>query len=69
MDDVVILSTDTAAKDTFVKDLAKDFEFTDQGKLQEILGIEIDQTQDHMIMRHTKYIDKLAEKFLAGEPF
>ena len=47
--------------------MRKNFEFTDQGPLSEILGIEVDQTPDNVVMRHTKYIEKLAERFLAGE--
>ena len=66
VDDVVILSTDTAAKDTFVKDLAKDFEFTDQGRLTEMLGIQFGETDDYRTISLGKYIDKLAERYLNG---
>ena len=54
-----ILSTDTAAKDTFIKDLAKDFEFTDQGRLTEMLGIQFGETDEYRTISLGKYIDKL----------
>ena len=44
VDDLLIVHTDRDARDAFVSKMAKSFDFTDQGKLTEVLGIEIKQT-------------------------
>ena len=67
VDDLLIVHTDRDARDAFVSKMAKEFDFTDQGTLTEVLGIEIKQTESDITLCHTKYIEKLAETFLKGE--
>ena len=64
VDDLVICHTDKAARDAFVSELAKEFKFTDQGPLTDMLGIHFDQSGSHISMSLGDYIDKLANKHL-----
>ena len=66
VDDMAICSTDPDAKREFITELAKDFDFTDQGPLTEMLGIEFGEIDGYLVMSLGKYIDKLADRYLGG---
>ena len=53
VDDLLIVHTDRDARDAFVSKMAKEFDFTDQGTLTEVLGIEIKQTDSDITLCHT----------------
>ena len=67
VDDLVIAHSDADARDTFIQAMHENFEFTDQGPLTEVLGIQIEQQPNDITVKHTKYIEKLAERFIDGE--
>ncbi len=49
--------------------LASDWDVTDEGPMEDLLGIEVQYNKDGSIKLHqTKYIEKLVEKFLPGGP-
>ena len=57
------------AYNTFMDKLASDWDVTDEGPMDDLLGMEIDYNDDGSIKLHqTKYIEKLVEKFLPDGP-
>lgn len=64
VDDIVVAHTDKAARDAFITALAKDFQFTDQGPLTEMLGIQFDQGESHISLSLGNYIDRLVDRYL-----
>jgi len=67
VDDLVIVHTDKTARDAFIADMKKEFAFTDQGPLTEVLGMQVEQTKDHVTISHEKYINNLVDTFMKGE--
>ena len=67
VDDMIIGYTDEAARDHFMDAMAKEFKFTDQGKLTDVLGMQIHQNEECISISHENYITNLVETFLAGE--
>ena len=67
VDDMVIVHTDSAARDALVAAMRKQFDFSDPEPLREVLGMEIDQTPDSITIKHEKYIKNLADTYLKGE--
>ena len=67
VDDMVIAHTDAEARDLFVSKMKADFDFTDQGQLTDVLGLQVSQDTDSITITHENYINKLAETFLKGE--
>ena len=57
------------AYNKFMDLLASDWDVTDEGPMEDLLGIEVQYNKDGSIKLHqTKYIEKLVEKFLPGGP-
>ena len=67
VDDLVIVFTDKDASIDFKAAMRKKFEFTDQGPLKDILGMQIYQSTDSITITHEKYIKNLGETYLKGE--
>ena len=67
VDDMIIVHTDAEARDALVSKMSAEFNFTDQGKLTDVLGMQIKQTADSITITHSNYIDGLAKTFLDGE--
>ena len=64
---MVIASTDSEAKELFVSKMKKDFDFTDQGQLTDVLGVQVHQDSESITITHENYINNLAKTFIDGE--
>ena len=57
------------AYNSFMDKLAKDWDVTDEGAMEDLLGIEVDYKSDGSIKLHQqKYIEKIVNKFLPQGP-
>ena len=57
------------AYNTFLDALQRDWAVTDEGPMEDLLGIEVEHYEDGSIKLHqTKYINKLVERFLPNGP-
>jgi hypothetical protein len=57
------------AYNTFMDSLARDWDITDEGPMEDLLGIEVDYLTDGAIKLHqTSYVKKLIERFLPHGP-
>ncbi|KAK1422305.1 hypothetical protein QVD17_25324 [Tagetes erecta] len=67
VDDMLIIgSDDSMIKST--KDMLKaKFDMKDMGLADVILGVKITRTQDGLVLSQTQYVDKILEKFNAGD--
>uniref|UniRef100_H3H946 Reverse transcriptase Ty1/copia-type domain-containing protein n=1 Tax=Phytophthora ramorum TaxID=164328 RepID=H3H946_PHYRM len=60
-DKLVATNNEQCKKDLFV-DLDKAYGIKDQGQLNEYLGIEVEQTAEHIVIRQSKYAREILEK-------
>ena len=67
VDDLVIAYTDREARDELVANMRKEFEFTDQGRLTDVLGIQVIQTDESITLTQTKYIEGLVDTYMKGQ--
>ena len=57
------------AYNAFMGSLARDWDITDEGPMEDLLGIEVDYLADGAIKLHqTSYVNKLVERFLPHGP-
>jgi hypothetical protein len=57
------------AYNSFMDSLARDWDITDEGPMEDLLGIEVDYLADGAIKLHqTSYVKKLVERFLPHGP-
>jgi hypothetical protein len=57
------------AYNTFMDSLTRDWDITDEGPMEDLLGIEVDYLPDGAIKLHqTSYVKKLIERFLPYGP-
>ena len=64
---MIIVDTDEDASDEFLARMKKEFDFTEQGDLSEILGVQVHQTKDSVSLSHEKYINNLVDLYIPGE--
>lgn len=61
VDDILITSSNTANIIKFKEQMSKEFEMSDLGKLSYYLGIEVDQSKDHIELKQSTYAKKVLE--------
>lgn len=66
VDDIIITGTKEDNED-FKETIKKHYAVTDNGRLSEILGIKIDNTDEHLLLSQTLYIDKMLDRFGMSE--
>ena len=60
---------DGCAYNEFMDRLSSDWEVTDEGPMEDLLGIEVDYLEDGAIKLHQeRYIQKLVERYLPDGP-
>ena len=64
---IVETAVEARFQEHFVDAMAKEFKFTDQGKLTDVLGMQIHQDADSVSISHENYISNLVDTFLEGE--
>jgi hypothetical protein len=62
MDDIIVASTTQEAMIALLQDLKKDFSLKDLGELHYFLGIEVNKTNDGLILTQEKYANYLLKK-------
>ena len=68
VDDMVIVHTDHSEYESLLRALRKDkFDFTEQGALTDVLGLHIEQTDDHISITQAKYIENMVKTHMQGE--
>jgi len=63
VDDLLLFTTLTLAMNKLKEELNKMFELTDLGELTKIVGIEIDQRADSLIISQKQYVDSILQKY------
>ncbi|KAH9527770.1 hypothetical protein DERF_001769 [Dermatophagoides farinae] len=67
VDDIFIIGPDTDCIDRVIRDLEQKFEMTDIGKLNDYLGVQIIEKDDHFELNQIKYIRKIMNEFRMNE--
>jgi hypothetical protein len=62
MDGIIVASTTQEAMIALLQDLKKDFSLKDLGELHYFLGIEVNKTNDGLILTQEKYANDLLKK-------
>ena len=62
VDDLLVTGSKIANILEFKKQISKEFDMSDMGKLSYYLGLEVEQTRDFVELRQTVYAKKLLEK-------
>uniref|UniRef100_H3GV56 Integrase catalytic domain-containing protein n=1 Tax=Phytophthora ramorum TaxID=164328 RepID=H3GV56_PHYRM len=63
VDDIFVATNNEQCKKNLFEDLDRAYGIKDQEQLKEYLGIEVDQTAEHIMIRQSKYAREILEKF------
>nr|KAE8934158.1 hypothetical protein PF009_g15856 [Phytophthora fragariae] len=67
VDDILVATNAEEEKNKLFEDLDKEYGIKDQGLLKHHLGVEVEQTDECVIIRQRKYAHEIVEKFGYGE--
>ncbi|KAE9276483.1 hypothetical protein PR003_g29050, partial [Phytophthora rubi] len=67
VDDILVATNAEEEKNKLFEDLDKEYGIKDQGLLKHYLGVEVEQTDECVIIRQRKYAHEIVEKFGYGE--
>lgn len=67
VDDLLVTGTSIAVINKFKQPMNDQFEMNNLGKLSYYLGIEIEQVEGYIELKHTTYTKKVLEKAGMGE--
>ncbi|KAE8950794.1 hypothetical protein PR002_g33165 [Phytophthora rubi] len=63
VDDILVATKDEEQKKKLFEDLDKEYGLKDQGLLAQYLGVEVEQTADHIFISQSKYAREILTKF------
>lgn len=62
VDDIIVASSSTAATNTLLKDLERDFALKDLGELHYFLGIEVQKNNGELVLKQERYATELLQR-------
>lgn len=67
VDDIIIVSSSSAVTDRLIKELTEDFAVKDLGNLQYFLGIEVQPSEDGLVLSQRRYAQDLLKRAKNGK--
>jgi hypothetical protein len=67
VDDLIVTGENKSEIDKFKKEMTSQFEMSDLGLLSFYLGIEVEQSNDHITIKQTSYAKKILSQFGMGD--